>query len=53
MAIKLLTIFFMIVLITIGGIYITVYEKAPIWERIQVFAVGLGMYIGAVLCLFV
>lgn len=46
MEIKLLTIFFVLCLIIIGGVYTTIYEKAPIWERFQVFAVGFGMYVG-------
>lgn len=50
--IKLLTMFFILVLIVVGGIYISVYEKAPIWERIQVFAVGFGMYTGILLILW-
>ena len=44
-----LAVFFLLLLIIIGGVYITIYEKAPLWERIQVFGVGFGMYIGTIL----
>ena len=45
-----ITLFFLISLIFLGGAYITIYEKAPIHERIQIFGVGVGIYVG-VLCL--
>ena len=34
------------VLIFIGAIYVVFYDAAPIWERIHILAVGLGMWIG-------
>jgi len=47
--IDLLTGIFMIILICIGAIYTTTEACAPIWERIQVFGVGFGMYLGVIL----
>jgi len=40
---------FLMVLIFIGAVYISVYEQAPLWERIQVFGVGFGIYCGLIL----
>ena len=44
-----ITCIFILILIIIGAVYITCYEKAPLSERIQVFSVGFGMYIGIIL----
>lgn len=38
-----------LLLIFTGGVYIIEYEDAPFWQRLQVFGVGLGMYIGIIL----
>ena len=40
---------FLGVLIFLGAVYISVYEKAPVWERIQVSAVAMGIFIGLIL----
>lgn len=40
---------FLLILIVIGGLYITNYEQAPLFERIQIFGVGLGIYVGIIL----
>ena len=42
---------FLITLIFLGGVYITKYEKAPLYERIQIYGVGVGIYVG-LLCLY-
>ena len=33
-------------LIILGGLYVCNYERAPLWERVQVLGVGWGMFIG-------
>ena len=43
-----LTALLMLVLIIFGGIYIITYDRAKIWERIHIFAVGFGMYCGII-----
>ena len=43
---------FLSTLVIIGAIYVWVYEKAPIWERIQVFSVGIGIIGGIILSLY-
>jgi hypothetical protein len=43
-----LTMLFMLVLICLGAVYITVYEKAPIHERLYILMVGSSMYIGVI-----
>ena len=39
------------ILIILAGVYISIVERAPIWERLQVLMVGVGMYVGLLLIL--
>lgn len=45
----IIAILFLASLIVIGGIYVAIYENAPLWERFQILGVGFGMYIGILL----
>ena len=44
-----LTALFMLALIICGGVYISAYERAPLYERVQVLGVGYGMWLGIIL----
>lgn len=37
------------ILIILGALYISTYELAPFQERVRIFGVGFGMYIGILL----
>ena len=39
-------IFLLATLIFIGAMFVALVEQAPLWERVQVLGVGVGMYIG-------
>ena len=36
-------------MIILGGMYVSIYERAPTWERVQVLGVGIGIAVGALL----
>lgn len=42
----------LILMIFCGLVYISLYERAPLGERVQVFSVGIGMIAGVALLLF-
>jgi len=42
---------FLFILVILGAIYVNEYEEAPLNERIQIFGVGFGIYIGIILLL--
>ena len=49
--ISLMTIYkvLLMLLIIVGGMFVSIYEKAPWSERLQVLGVGIGMYVGLLL----
>lgn len=44
---------FLLVLVVSGGIFVTMKEDAPVWERVQVLGVGYAILIGALLRIFI
>lgn len=49
----MLSAIFLFILVVIGGVYIGNHLTMPDYERIQVFCVGLGIYIGVLIKCFV
>ncbi len=43
---------FLLSLVLSGGIFVTMKEHAPIWERLQVLAIGYMIFIGLLMRMF-
>lgn len=46
-----LTILFLLILITLGGVYCLNYPGATLFDKIQILGVGFGIYFGILLLL--
>lgn len=45
---ELFSLIFLWTLLLLGAMYVSIYEEAPLWERVNIFMVGFGMYVAII-----